>query len=677
MTFPQNPLPDPYASPERWLPPGDLLKYVNPDSSSSVDGWMGGSGHWWGSGSGSSSGVGGTNSAVWGGGPNMGVVSAPYIAVLQPAGINEFKVFKTSDPRVARVEITFRDFTDGYDLINAEVGPGMMPNTVTSSTLDINHSRTCTLLPYVDTDSTAANLMSTWKGAIHVAYERNESFAPILFGGSTADKSIFRFNQVASAGTWEEDFTIEPQTYTPPSHIVSASTVYIVTKVPRVIVGFGDDPARVLSEFDGTPNTGNMHANTEPCFGVYDSALNSTTPGAGTLLMYANNGWWSLSSATSAISDAPTQTLSGINNGGFIIGDAEIAGTPLRLYYVEPLEDLGKTHMLDSNAATSGSVSAVGRIRSINIEGSDLQDLDIDLDFVIDAKKWREGIVATDGETVIWHSDQKVNLGWNRERQWASDAIVSIAGIRVIGERLFVDVRERTGSTTYLSTDEYILESNRWVPAFQRESHDTAARWPVFVRETPVIHYYDTATKTPAVNRAFWGHGVEGSDGIVEWHGSTLWPPSYNPFYSQTTGNMPRTFATSGQLDTTIYYFMEGMPKIPTDITWHGTFPSSATGSSVTITIAEQSSNSMTFTGAWAATFKDTDRWDKHYAVNRSMSTIDKLQLRVAITQGTSSPVRRSTPNAVPFTVGLYVYFDRQANIHPSAIESEAWRFRD
>lgn len=646
-------------------------------SSGNQNGWMGGQGHWWGNG-GSDGGVGGTNAAAWGGGPNPGIVSAPYVAVLQPPGVNEFKIFETSNPNIGRIEITFRDFTSGFDLMHAEVGPGMMPNSVLSSTLDINHSRTCCLLPYIDSDTTAANLMSTWKGAIHVAYETNESFAPILFGGSTADKSIFRFNQVASAGTWEEDFTIEPQTYTPPSHIVSASTVHIVTKVPRIIVGLADDPARVLSEFDGSPNTGNMHANTEPCFGVYESFLNSTTPGAGTLLIYANNGWWSLSSATAAISDAPTQTLSGINNGGFIIGPAEIAGTPLRLYYVEPIEDLAKTHMLDSNAATSGNVSAVGRVRSINMEGTDPSDLDMDLDYVLDAKRWREGIVATDGQTIIWHSDQKINLGWNRERSWASDAIVSIAGLMVIGERLFVQVRERSAgtSTTYLSVDEYILESNTWVPAFQRESHNTAARWPVFVRETPAIHYFDTTTATPAVNRAFWGHGVEGSDGIVEWHGAPLWPPSANPYYSQATGNMPRAFATTGQLDSTIYHFLEGLPKLATDITFSGEFPASATGSSVTITIAEQLTSTLSFTNAWGATFKDTDRWDKHYAWRPGSSFFDKLQVRLKIDQGTSSPVRRSTPNGLPFTIGLYVFFNRDTNVNPRALPSEEWRFR-
>lgn len=641
--------------------------------SGNTGGWLGGIGHWFGGGGGGSA-----NSVISGAGTNLGVVSAPYMAVLQPPGTNEFKIFETSNPRVARVEITIRDLSDGFDLMHAEVGPGMMPNTIMSGTLDVNHSRTATLLPYTDSDSTAANLMAGMKGAIHVAYERNESFAPIVFGGSTANKSIFRLNQLASVGTWEEDFTVEPQTYTPPSHITSASTVRIVTLVPRIIMGMGDDPARVLSEFDGTPQTSNMHANTEPCFGVYDSALNSTSPGYGTLLIYANNGWWTLSGATAAISDAPTQTLSGINNGGFIIGDAEIAGTPLRLYYVEPLENLAKTHMLDSNAATSGNISAVGRIRSINLEGSDLQDLDMDLDFVIDAKKWREGIVATDGQTVIWHSDQKVNLGWNRERKWGSDSIVSIAGLMVVGERLFVQVREKsvTDNTTYLSLEEYVLESNRWYPAFGRSSHANG-RWPVFVRETPVIHYHDTTTATPAVHRLFWAHATDSADGIDLWQGATLWPASYNPFYSQTTGNMPRTFATSGSIDSTIYHFMEGLPKVPTDITWHGTFPSSATGSSVTITIADQSTNTMSFaTGAWSATFNDTDRWDKHYAVNHTMSTIDKLQFRLTMTQGTSSPVRRSTPNGLPFTIGLYVYFDRNTDIHPASIESESWRFR-
>src|SRR5690606_3873544 len=132
------------------------------------------------------------------------------------------------------------------------------------------------------------------------------------------------------------------------------------------------------------------------------------------------------------INGAPTQTLSEINNGGFIIGAAELSGAPLRLFYVEPIEDLGKTHMCDSNAATSGSPAALGRVRSINYEGVDVQDLYVGLDFVLVAKLWRGGIVSTDGQEVTWNNGQIVTLGWNLEGSWAEDAVVSITGLAVI-----------------------------------------------------------------------------------------------------------------------------------------------------------------------------------------------------------------------------------------------------
>lgn len=659
---------------------GDIYKlptYV-PPADTGNGGWHGGNG---GGGSPPPSGGGGagtSSGAIFGGGANMGLLpGAPYVAVSQPAGVNTLTAYQIPNMPVLRLDMTIRDLTAGFDLMNAEVNIGQIPNSVQFSTLDINHSRTVCLPSLIDTNSTAANLMSTWKGAMHVAYLKNEFFAPIVGGGSTANKSMFKLDQAASAGTWEEGFTITPQTFTPPSAIVSMSSVRIVTKTPRLIVGFGDDPPKVLTGIDGSPtDSGSMHANLEPCFGVYESALNSTTPGAGTLLFYANNGWWSLSTATSAISDAPTQTLSGINNGGFIVGDAELTGTAFRLFYVEPIEDLGKTHMMDTNAATAGSPSALGKVRSINIEGSDVQDLDVGLDYVLDCKKWRNGLVQTDGQTITWHNGQIVNLGWNRERQWSSDAIVSISGLAVIGERLFAMVVERStaNSTAYLSFDEYVLEENTWVPGFERLSLNNG-RFPVFVRETPYIHYFDRSSATPAVHRFFYGVGLTSGDGITQWRAATIWPGSYNPFYSQTTGNMPRSFASTAYADSTIYHMFEGMPKYVSDVRWMGEFK--GTNASAVIAIADQLTSSLTFTNAWSATFKSGDRWDKHYAFRTPDVTgpcYDKIQWRLTGNQGTSSPTARTTSNFVPFNIGIYVYLDGQFR-PPASLPGEAWRF--
>jgi hypothetical protein len=240
-------------------------------------------------------------------------------------------------------------------------------------------------------------------------------------------------------------------------------------------------------------------------------------------------------------------------------------------------------------------------------------------------------------------------------------------------------VIERTNGTTYLSMDEYILEENVWVPGIERFELDDG-RFGLSVRETPVIKYYDRATATPAVHRFFYGVGLTTGDGITQWRAATLWPPSTNPFYAQTTGNMPRTFASTGYLDSTVYHMYEGFPKFVSDIRFNGEFK--GTDASVTIAIADQLTSSLTFTNAWSATFKSADRWDQHYAIHHAQAgagieaCVDKFQFRETINQGTSSPSARTTSNGVPFSIGMYVYIDGIFR-DPKTLPGEEWRFNE
>lgn len=662
-----------YGAYGRWTqsPEGKAVRAYLDAQKAARDNTHNGRGNWWDKGSGSGSNA--TPNLVYPDqGVNMGLLpGAPYVTNRQQPGTNELIIMELPGKAVARWTLVIRDLSGGADLQMAEIGPGFVPNLVSSSTLDTSHSRTLCLMPKVDTNSDSANLASTWKGALHSVKLANEFNNGVVIGaGSTASKSLFKFSQEDSAGTWEEDFTISPQTFTPPSHITSMSlSRFNSVKQPKILMGFGDDPAKVISGVSGTPTATNMHANTEPCFGAFETGLNSTTPGASNTLLYANNGWWLLSS-TAAIDAAPTQTLSNINNGGCIIGPAVLSGAPLRLFYVEPIEDLGKTHMCDTNASTSGADAALGRVRSINFEGLDLQDLYVGLDFVIDAKLWRGGIVSTDGQEVTWHNGQIVNLGFNLEGSWEADAVVSISGLAVIGERLFVMVVERTASTSNLYFFEYIMESNAWYPAF--EKHTLAdGRWPVFVRETPFVHYFDRTTASAAVHRLFYGVGLTSGDGITQWRSVPLWPRSYNPYRSQTTGNMPRNFAASGSTTLPLFHFpFNGMPMIVSDIRFMGDLK--GTDAKLEVIIGILTSSGVSFANSpQKATFRQADDWTKHNFQFSDPPVIDRLQVRFTGTQGSDST--RKTPNFLPCAISGYVFLDGEPRL---PAEIEPWRFR-
>ena len=62
---------------------------------------------------------------------------------------NTMEVFRTGDPMVLRVELTFNDFSEGLDLMQTHINPGNVPNQLASSTLDHRWRGTLCLLPLV------------------------------------------------------------------------------------------------------------------------------------------------------------------------------------------------------------------------------------------------------------------------------------------------------------------------------------------------------------------------------------------------------------------------------------------------------------------------------------------------------------------------------------------------
>lgn len=574
------------------------------------------------------------------------LAGSPYLTSRQAPGQNLFRSYQVPGLPVVRWEMYFRDFSGGLDLEQTEISDGPIPNKLAVSELDARYSRTLCLLPLTATDGAAGKLMGN-DNILSAVLIQGETASVIAGGDATANQSLFTLGAAVTA-----------QTYSPGSAILSLAGVRIATVVERLLVGRSAAAAQILSGIDGTPATdGTMHANTASCFGAIVSPFNSTTPGASTILLYSNDGIWTLSS-TAAIGDAPTQVLSNIPGGGYALGIATLGNSPVRAYWVWPQTDQGDVSSLGTR---------LNAIYSTNLEGADPQALEIGLPFVLHALRWREGIVATDGFSVIWHNGQKVNLNWSRERDHG-DNLIEIQALAVKGPRLFVNVAELVSLLNNVITnswwEEYIPEENAWYRASTSETANADRRSTALnTGVTAIASGIDVARTT----LLYWYGHTDGGVGapVAKWYSLPL--VEGNPFYRQTSGEMSTAdFATTGFADTPVYHFFEGFPKVVSDIWFGGRLIGE--DSQVRVDIASQSASEMAFSGNQYANFKEDDHWTKHRWSNSSPELLDRLQFRFTITQGTSGTgVTQTTPNALPLLIRGYIFLDGQER-YPSEI---------
>lgn len=583
---------------------------------------------------------------------------SPFFQATRPApGRNSFRVYSIPGlNEVLRYEIYVEDLSGGLDLIQTRIDGGYVSNKLADSTLDSRHRRSL-ILPSLITSQTG-----TTPTGMEGVFSANFADLLAIGIGSGANVSLLR-------RTSNVNGALTALTFTPNGIITGLVRIHIAGGATdeQLAVLTASGAAEVLSDLAATPtSTGDMHASSADCWWMFESPLNAATPGAGTLIFQANNDIWTLSTAA-AVGDAPTSVQTNIRDGGYGIGIIEIPGSPPRFYFVQP--------RTDETASMLREVGVVGDIFSVNFDGDDIQPLKISLPFMKYAAKWGNGIVYTDQKTVMYHNGAEQNLGWPRERVIPTDRQPRIKGFIILDENLFIVVEDvDAASVAALSywVEQYIPEEQAWyqvtldkTPTTSANLEATSGSFPVW-QNTAATNFY----------RDNFVYLFEDTNNTFDRFSFT--PPAWNPYYiarvtDVTEGNagFKQEFASPGTARLPIYLFFPGFPKCVTDITWTGEFRGDH--SQVEIEVAEQADSSMSFTGNQSAIFKEDDRWDRHFWKNPAPTTFDKLQLQVTLTQGTSGTgVAQTTPNALPFMVGGYIFLDGQYR-DPAILEG--WRF--
>lgn len=396
---------------------------------------------------------------------------------------------------------------------------------------------------------------------------------------------------------------------------------------------------------------------TSPAWGMVTVPLNNTTVGASTHLIYANTRIMSKPS-DDTLTTAPTTVLTQIPNGGSAIGSLELGQGFQRAWW----------HLPRSSTATSmyAATTVLADIWSTNWEGKDPQKLKVSVPYVQQCFFWRGGIFFTDERSAYWHNGGAIsNLHWQYQREPLADREVILRTGGVIDDRLIgvaVEMNVATDVPTRFWLEEYIPETDAW--------YQITASTTVSGGTGDIIRATGQGFPVARMSSTQYGSVVPYLYDEANWRYWKMTPSDWNPYYmarntSSATVGTDYEYESTGVARSKITFLsgLEAFPSTVYEIQPLFNVNQGGTGATVEIKIANQGSNSMSFTNCFTATFRAADRWDKHLYRNLSnTSAFNRLQFQITATRGSDT---RVTPQCVPFIIRGLTFLD--GNVRPAS----------
>lgn len=421
----------------------------------------------------------------------------------------------------------------------------------------------------------------------------------------------------------------------------------------------GANNVEILSDLASTPTSTGTITSTNTTWGIVESPINEDTPGGVNHIMYIGSTI-ALKRSDNTFSTAPTAVLTNFNGGGYPVHPHMfgIGGKRMSAWFVKP-----RSHQTTSMLAADSS-AVLGDIWYLNAEGQDPLPFHLPIPVRL-ARRWRNGIVASDHRSLYWHNGNVEDLQFGYKFQSVTEREYLIYNIHNYVDRLLLDVVERDVSAdapARIAVYEYIPETDAyyqltpWTTVTGGVGDITGSPTGVIAREHSTLYRNATIYAYDEAN----------------WRYFNLTPPNWNPFnMSRNTGSATAgvvyPFATSGTALSSIMPLpgIEGFPSVVYEVQClgelRGTFSS---GNALKVEVAEQTTSGMSFTGAKDYHFLPSDvvsgqSWTKSIsqAGLENTAAIDKLQLRFTLTQGSEV---RMTSNALPIIVRGVCFLDRK-----------------
>lgn len=419
----------------------------------------------------------------------------------------------------------------------------------------------------------------------------------------------------------------------------------------------------------GGPTHTVMNAAVNPGWGHLNSPINAANPGATTLLIYMN-GTISTLDSTQPVLTAPTAVLTSVPNGGYPIAIIKLPGVPFRAYWFFPFQSLAHSicNLKDNNGTNPG------RIVSTQLDATDPQILRLPISRVLGACRFGDSIVFWDGLSIWQLTDSPRNMNIFSQRvpqntsATNSDVQFQVLGCWEANGDLYTMVVENnfTNNTASFDIEKYVASTGAWhsvmIPSVPWTSGISAAPYLAGA----LYAYFAPGTYPFSAQTSFLQIPTPGSVTIgAQWG----WVPPSNsiPFYmgnntagaGSTTGQIVEAAGNIISPAMTIEG-LDGMPMVLEEIRCLGDIAAGGSDATVTVSVAEQSQTSSTFTfGSLTSTFRGNDppsrMFDRdHYLDNDVWST--RFMYKVSIVQGSAST--RRSPNALPLLFRFLVFTD-------------------
>lgn len=388
-------------------------------------------------------------------------------------------------------------------------------------------------------------------------------------------------------------------------------------------------------------SAGTMSASLNPAWGGALSPLNATTPGLPTWLFYANAGIWSLASNV-AIGTAPTQVLSGLNNGGCVLGFETLEKSPLgnRMYLLIPKAP-GLTVSAWHTRAASPSPCL---LFSVNEEGTDLQQHQLPLNGVLWARLWQRKVVVSDGSRVLAFDGAKAT-----DLNIFGAPSLNTTNVKPLCVGLGGDDSSLIATTYIRQLSDSAFAIQRW------EYSEDLGDWSPISAKGAIISSLSVSDASPYVldnNMLCYGPNLPYSranaynwtciynSANVTWDYQFSWPRGVNP---QLLGTSKETSGVHLTPKWTLPGTLAGHPFVIEEIDARQV-DIDAGGSTATVQVevaTEAASTSLSFTNGLTRTFAATEAIRGRYQrFDNNVDALHRLYARVttAVSSGGGSP---------------------------------------
>ncbi len=461
-------------------------------------------------------------------------------------------------------------------------------------------------------------------------------------------------------------------TYTPGARIACLLRTWVGT-TERLIVGKEGAAAEVLST--AFANVATMDTATSSMWGII-----RTQAGSGTdlYLIYSgtgNSATIKTLSTASAITAAPTASLSGINGGGCGIGLANIAIAPgnvvSRAAWLIPR--VGSTTTMYSTGSNFDPPKA--DIMHCTTDGLDLQRLITRLPFVSWAIVYDGILYYTDGKRIMMNNGVEHDLGWITEREPNSDFLSLCAGLGVANGSLVAKHvhLSLTGdhSGTYIQHEKYDPRTKTWNPldsqgALNDVANDTYAGPAIVTTKRSSYPMGAMAFSETSFNL----YHIPVTPVTVNDYYVFVPPDGYSQFwlYRRTGSTAGQPFEANGTWDSPALLLphpLTGYPTVITDITIMGDVAAGGLGGSTLASIQwQQATQGVDATYSYSSnishkvTSADGLRWGaRHKSFGPDQwDSFTRLKLRCTLVRYNTNT--DTSPNGLPVRIGMRTFMN-------------------